>query len=165
MPGTTTYSSDNSCAADTISYSDSTPAQTIEIKHLMQSAQLTPVIGLRCRQPSLNPRTRRPSRLPSASGNLCNPFNPGNLCNLNSPNSLDLRCPCRSSPLPISNNRKLVDITLRPEFVGHSENPQSGGRAVTLEAWKGKGGGTVGAWWGYGGGKVGLWRGAGGYSS
>jgi hypothetical protein len=49
VPGTTSYSSDNSCAADDITYSDSEPAQAIEIKHLVQSAQFTPVIGFRCR--------------------------------------------------------------------------------------------------------------------
>jgi|ERR1035441_8848710 hypothetical protein len=134
VPETTSYSSDHSGAINTISYSDPTPAQPIEIDQLVQSAQLTPVIGLRCRQPFSNPRTRHPSRPPSASYNLCNPFNPCNLCILNSPYSSDLHRLCHPCPLPLLCHRKLGDIAPRPECRGHSAHLQSGGREATLEA-------------------------------
>src|ERR1017187_7067604 len=49
VPETTSYSSDDSGAVNTINYSDSTPAQPIEIDQLVQSAQLTPATSLRCR--------------------------------------------------------------------------------------------------------------------
>ena len=136
VPDTTSYGSNNPGTANIISYSDSTPAQPIEIDQLVQSAQLTPVICLRCRWPLSNLRTRRPSRPPSTSCKPCNPCNPCNLCNLHSAHSLDLRCPCRPSPLPLSSNRKLVDITPRSKCIGHSENLQFGGRKATVEAWK-----------------------------
>ena len=112
LPGTMSYISGDFGVVNTIRYSDSMPAQPIEIKQLVQSVHLTPTTGLRCRQPgALNPI------------NLRKPFI-----------SLDLRSPCRPSTLPLSSNRKLVDTTPQPECFGYSEYPQSGMWDASLEA-------------------------------
>ena len=49
LSGTMNYIPRKSGAANTISYSDTMPAQPVEIKQLVQSAQLTPATILRCR--------------------------------------------------------------------------------------------------------------------